>query len=397
MNEGENIFDYLIVIAKWKRFIFTFFFSVAIITVIVSLILPKYYRSEAVIMPPEEEVEGFGISSLLSQLEELPIGGLGITQSTEKTKRIIAILESRSLMEKIVNRFDLIKSYKVKNMTDAIKRLRTFAKFRIKESGAISISVVDKFPPKASEMANYLVNELERMNIELNIEKARNNRIFIEERYKQNKKELAEAEEKYREFQKTYNVISLPEQTEAAIIAAANLCAEIYQIEIELGIKEKTFGRNHSEIRALESELNEYRKNLRRLFEESENPVKAGDEDKLFIPFSKAPEVGIEFIRIKRELEVQNSIFEMLTTLYEQAKIEEAKDTPTIQVLDKAIPPEKKYKPRRALMVTVWSGIALVFSVVLAFLFDYMEKVSSASNKNSEKVHKLKRLLFKKK
>ena len=397
MDEEKNIFDYLIVIAKWKRFILTFFFSVAIITVIVSLILPKYYLSEAVIMPPEEEVEGFGISSLLSRLEELPISGLGITQSTEKTKRIVAILESRSLMEKIVNKFELIKNYKVKNMTDAIKRLRTFVKFRIKESGAISISVVDKFPPRASEMANFLVNELGKMNIELNIEKARNNRIFIEERYKQNKKELAEAEEKYREFQKRYNVISLPEQTEAAIIAAANLSAEIYQIEIELGIKEKTFGRNHSEIRALESELNEYRKNLRRLFEESENPVKAGDEDKLFIPFSKAPEVGIEFIRIKRELEVQNSIFEMLTTLYEQAKIEEAKDTPTIQVLDKAIPPEKKYKPRRALMVTVWSGIALVFSVMLAFLFDYMEKVSSASNKNSEKVNRLKMSLFKKK
>jgi len=397
MDEEKNIFDYLIVIAKWKRFILTFFFSVAIITVIVSLILPKYYLSEAVIMPPEEEVEGFGISSLLSRLEELPISGLGITQSTEKTKRIVAILESRSLMEKIVNKFELIKNYKVKNMTDAIKRLRTFVKFRIKESGAISISVVDKFPPRASEMANFLVNELGKMNIELNIEKARNNRIFIEERYKQNKKELAEAEEKYREFQKRYNVISLPEQTEAAIIAAANLSAEIYQIEIELGIKEKTFGRNHSEIRALESELNEYRKNLRRLFEESENPVKAGDEDKLFIPFSKAPEVGIEFIRIKRELEVQNSIFEMLTTLYEQAKIEEAKDTPTIQVLDKAIPPEKKYKPRRALMVTVWSGIALVFSVILAFLFDYMEKVSSASNKNSEKVNRLKMSLFKKK
>jgi len=104
MDEEKNIFDYLIVIAKWKRFILTFFFSVVIITVIVSLILPKYYRSESVIMPPEEDVEGFGISSLLSQLEELPIGGLGgITQSTEKTKRIIAILESRSLMEKIVN------------------------------------------------------------------------------------------------------------------------------------------------------------------------------------------------------------------------------------------------------------------------------------------------------
>ena len=400
MDEEKNIFDYLIVIAKWKRFILTFFFSVVIITVIVSLILPKYYRSESVIMPPEEEVKGFGISSLLSQLEELPIGGLGITQSTEKTKRIIAILESRSLMEKIVNKFDLIKSYKVKNMTDAIKRLRTFAKFRINESGAISISVVDKFPPKASEMTNFLVNELEKMNIELNIEKARNNRIFIEERYNQNKKELAESEERYREFQETHNVISLPVQTEAAIVAAANLSTDIYQIEIELGIKEKTFGKNHTEIRALKSELNEYRKNLHRLFEESENPVEggiAGDEDKLFIPFSKAPEVEIEFIRVKRELEVQNTIFEMLTTLYEQAKIEEAKDTPTIQVLDKAIPPEKKYKPRRALMVTVWSGLALVFSIILAFLFDYMERVSSAGNKNSEKVNKLKMLLFKKK
>ncbi|NVM04102.1 MAG: hypothetical protein HWN67_17355, partial [Candidatus Helarchaeota archaeon] len=285
------------------------------------------------------------------------------------------------------------------NMTDAIKKLRKLATFRIKESGALGISVVDKSPQKSCDMVNYFLSELEKMNIDLNVEKARNNRIFIEERYKQNKKELTEAEERYRQFQEIHNVISLPEQTVVAIEAAAYLSTEIYRLEIELGTKERILGKNHSEILSLKSELSEYRKKLHKLFEESENPVKSSDPDdkeKLFIPFSKAPEVAIEYIRTKRELEIQNNIFEMLTTLYEQAKIEEAKDTPTIQVLDRAVPPEKKYKPKRALMITVWSGIALIFSIIVAFLFDYMERISSADNRNFEKMNRLKRLLFKK-
>ncbi|MFC1562506.1 GumC family protein [candidate division KSB1 bacterium] len=392
MDEGKNIFDYLIVITKRKKFILITFFSTVVITVILSLILPKYYRAEAILMPPAED-RGFNISSLLSNFSGLSskvsfplggglsVGGINISQSPEKTKRLIAILESRTLMEKVVNNFNLIESYKVKNMTEAIKELRDFITFQIEESGAISIFAVDKSRKKASEMANYLISELEKMNVELNIENARNNRIFIEDRYNQNKKELAEAEEKYREFQKTHNVISLPEQIEAAIVAAANLSSEISQREIELGIKEKRFGKNHSEILSLKSELSEYKKKLNKLFIESENPSKSDAENRLYIPFSKTSEIGIEFIRIERELEIQNSIFEMLTTLYEQAKIEEAQDTPTIQVLDKAIPPEKKYKPKRMLLVAIWSGVALILSIILAFLFDYMERASSTGKK----------------
>jgi len=308
MEEEKNIIDYLIVLARWKRFILTFFFSAAVITVIVSFLLPKYYQAEAVIMPPEREEGLLSISSMLSGLEEFPISGVNISQTSEKTKRIIAILESRTIMEKAIHKFNLIKYYKQKNITDTIKKLRKRATFRIKESGAISISVVDKSPQKGSDIANFFLNELEKMNVELNIEKARNNRIFIEERYNQNKKELKESEENYRVFQKTHNVISLLEQTEVAIEAAATLSAEIYRLDIELGIKEKTLSKNHSEILALKSELNQYRKKLHNLFERSENPLKTGntgDEDKLFIPFSKTPDVGIEFIRVKRELEIQ--------------------------------------------------------------------------------------------
>ena len=110
----------------------------------------------------------------------------------------------------------------------------------------------------------------------------------------------------------------------------------------------------------------------------------------------KAPEIGVEYIRLKRDVEIQNKIFELLTTLYEQAKIEEAKDTPTIQILDRAVPPEKKYKPRRMILVVVWTSAALIFSIILAFIFNFIERVSHADNKDYEKAFKLRKLLFKK-
>jgi uncharacterized protein involved in exopolysaccharide biosynthesis len=368
MEEEKNFIDYLIVLVKWKKFILMIFFSVVFIAGVISFLLPKYYQAETVIMPPERDEGLLGITSLISGLEgleQLPVAGFGFSQTSEKTKRIMAILESRTIMEKVIEKFDLINYYKQKNITDTIKKLRKNTTLKIKESDAISISVIDKSPKKASDMANYFINELEKMNVELNVEKARNNRIFIEERYNRNKEDLAGAEEKFKEFQKARNVISLPEQTEAAIGAAASLSAEIYRIDIELGIKEKTLGKNHSEILALKSELDQYRKKLRNLFEKSENPIKledTGDENKLFIPFSKTPDVGIEYIRVKRELEIQNSIHQMLTTLYEKAKIEEARDTPTIQVLDRAVPPEKKYKPKRAIIILLSGFSSLIIS-----------------------------------
>ncbi|MCK4966328.1 hypothetical protein KAS50_04815 [bacterium] len=399
MQEEKNILDYLIVLAKRKGLIITFTVFAAIITITLSLILPKWYRAESVIMPPESESGLLGVSSLLSQFDELPVGGLSLGKTSEKTKRLMTIMESRTIMEKVVKKFDLIKSYKEKNITDTIKRLRKYTTFKIQESDAISFTVIDKSPQKASDMANYFLSEMEKMNIELNIEKARNNRIFVEERYKQNKIDLRNAEEKLKEFMNTHNVVSLPEQTEAAIQAAAELGAEVYRIEIELGIKEKTLGRNHSTISSLKTELKEYQKKLDRLFDESENPAKkeiSGDITNLFIPFSKAPEIGVEYIRLKRDVGIQNKIFELLTTLYEQAKIEEAKDTPTIQILDRAVPPEKKYKPRRMILVVFWTSAAVIFSIILAFIFNFIERVSHADNKDYEKAFKLRKLLFKK-
>ena len=232
----------------------------------------------------------------------------------------LSILNSRRALEKIIEEFDLQGVYQVKDSSkeNVLKELQNNLDYFFDEYGTIEISVYDRNPIRAASMANSLVGVVNDILVDLNTQDARNNRKFIEKRLEGSKKTLAHAEDSLKNFQEESGMILTPEQS-SAISATAELYALKSSKEIAKAILEKNVTSSNDMLQQLKLELQEIEKML------------AG------IPMS-----GLRSFRLYRDVAINQKIVEYLVPLYEQAKIQEAKDTPSILVLDKSVPPEKK-------------------------------------------------------
>lgn len=392
-KEGLNMIDYLYVLVKRRRLIIINFLSMSILAAAYSLIIPKTYTSTAVIMPPGKS------GGIISNLPlNLPISGIGslLGVTSEEANIFLAILKSRTIAKNTIDHFDLYKRYGSKTIDDAIHTFYNKVDISLDKEGTIrvKISATTKFFHKdkdeestrklSADIANYMISELDRINTELQTKQAKYNRIFIEKRYEESKIELNNIEEKIKDFEEKYGVISLPDQVSAAIEAAAQIESQILMIEVELEGLKSTFNMDHPMIKQKEIQLRELRKKL--------NEMKLGSGEKnyleIFPAFIDAPNLGIQYIRLKRELEVQNLIYQFLTQQYEQAKIQEAKDTPTVQVLDLAVPPIKRSKPKRKLLVLLVGLISLIFSALYIFTIGYFNRLKK------ENVSKYKKIIY---
>jgi capsule polysaccharide export protein KpsE/RkpR len=222
-------------------------------------------------------------------------------------------------------------------------------------------------PYLTAEMANYVVLKLDEINRELSTEQARYTRKFIEERLRQARNDLQQAEDTLNSFQNAYGVISISEQTKAAIEIAAQLHAQITTTETEYNVKKRVMGSGHPDLMRLESELVELRKKKYQM-------EFGGDDTNVFIPFKAAPDLGLQYFRLYREVQISNKVVEYLVPQYEQAKVQEAKDTPTLLVLDKGQPAAYPFKPRKKIVVLAAGLIVLVFWGGLALGLETLKK-----------------------
>ena len=340
-----------------KKLIINFFVT-SIIAAGITLILPKSYRATAVVLPPPEQQDFFA----LSLLSNMPGDIFG--QGQDQISLFRAILESRTIFTNISNTHHLEILYDTENIEETIEKLEAYTDFEVTEEGTIKISVsvsTPFFPDSTDEyearmtsakLTNEFVIQLDAINRKLASQQSRSNREFIEKRYNDVKLNLAETEDLFMEFQEEYGVIALPKQVEAAIEIAAAFELELGIFEIKTDVLRQSLGENHPEFQRSKVELELLRNKIKTLLESS--PSFAVDSivtKKLFPFFSDVPHLGKKFIQVKRELEVQSLIYEFITQEFERAKIEEARDTPTVQVIDIAIPPIKKHRPLRSLLV----------------------------------------------
>ncbi|MFQ6115062.1 MAG: GumC family protein [bacterium] len=379
MARESNIFDYLHVLVKWRKLIVLNFLAVSLLAAGISLILPKWYTATTTILPPEEQTSGIGLPSMLANL---PLGGLGIPGVTTPAAIYVAILESRTVREGVIKNLDLMEIYKSKNIEEAVRTLGERTDIEISEEGVVQLKATARTPQRAADIANAHIEELDRKNTELNVAQARNNRIFIEERLAKNRGALEKAEEDLRQFQEKYKAISLPEQTAAAIEAAATVIGEMRTLEVKRDVMLATMKPTNPNVIQIQTQIDALQKQLDRMeFGYGEGLEGSASEEthnqrEIYVPFSEVPTVGLELARLTRELKIQEVIFELLTQQYEQAKIQEAKDTPTVQVLDSAVPPERRSRPKRKAIVIVAGIFSLFVSTFCAFLKEYLDRLN---------------------
>ena len=373
LNGHSSFLSFLHLLVKSRKFIIASTFIVSVIMALFSLILPKSFEATSTILPPTKDQSG----SLSSLMGGLPLGFGGLFDGSSESSRLLAILASRTVMQNVANKFDLMSRYEKPNMEETIRTLRDNTFSEIQEDGSILVkswahtkyfsnpAEEDEARNLSSDMTNFRVEELDRVNKQLKSKQAHLHRLFLEKRYEQNKADLYDSEDSFRVFQEKYGTIALDIQTEAAIAAAADLEVEIFANEVNLGVLSGYLEPENPEIQSVEAKLIELRRKLKELMiGKSLADSTTSYEFSIFPTFSEVPELGVTFTRLTREVLIQSTLLEFLTTEYEQAKIQEARDTPTLQTLDYAVPPVKRSSPRRALFVISFAIIWIFFCMI---------------------------------
>ncbi|MCK9209494.1 MAG: Wzz/FepE/Etk N-terminal domain-containing protein [Ignavibacteriaceae bacterium] len=346
--EKHTISDYLYILFKWKKFLIINLTIVVIITTVIAFLLPQEYKATATIMiPPSDQMGLGGLTSLLGGKSSIASAGsklFGVSNTSEDV--LLGIINSRTALTKVINKFSLMEYYKIKenNFDKCLKAFKNDISADPNEFGMIEFSIINEDPNVSARIANYLVSLVDSMNIVLNIERAKNNKLFIEKRYLQNVNDLKKAEDSLYRFQKKYGIVAVPEQLEVTVKAAAEIEVELTKKEMEAYFTLGQYGENSPQYQGILAAVNL----LKTKVQELKNSPNLGSTSNIFFPFKEMPDIAIQYLRNYRAVEIQQTILEFVMPMYEQAKVEEQKSIPTVMVIDQAVPPQLKYSPKKA-------------------------------------------------
>ncbi len=387
-----DLLDYLNVLVKHRKMIIRNVVLVAVAIGIISFFLPKSYIGVATILPPEETQR----VDLFNALSASPLSNLILNESRTKSDLFVEILKSRSVFDGVLIREFLYKKnkknaqprkllqiLKAKSLEKGRKILTKKVNVKASPEGIISVVVELNDRYLAADVANALVSELDKINKEKNTSQAKNSRIYIESQLQVTEEKLKTASAELVKFQEKYKAISLEEQTKAAIEKAGELKGSIVAKNVELGVALQTMKPNNVYVLQLKKEIEELEKQYNYL--QYGNKVELKDQKEFYIPFANVPGVGLELANLMREVKVQETVWELLNQQYFQAKIQEARDMPTIQVLDEAVPPEMRTRPKRKLLILIGSFLAFILSIFGAFTSEYLSGLRNDSTSYHKK------------
>lgn len=359
---GPGLLDLLLVIAQRKMFILWMTLSGGIIFALVAFLLPMRFTATSVIVPPQQSQSM--ASALLGELGPLAnLAGrdLGLKNPSDL---YIGILGGRTIADSLIEKFQLREVYSVETTTDARKVLAKRSSFVAGKDSLIKIAVQDHDPKRAAELANAYVRELHEQTSRLALTESAQRRLFFEQKLEAAKESLADAEIELKSTQEKTGVLKVDSQVESIIHSMAQLRAAIVAREVALASLKSAATPQNPEVVRQESELASMRLQLTNL-EANRGPQRQGDP---LIPMSRLPEAGLTYVRALRNLKYHETLFELLAKQYEISRIDEAKDSPVIQVVDVAIPPERKSWPPRALISVAGAACFGLLACLLAFL-----------------------------
>jgi capsule polysaccharide export protein KpsE/RkpR len=302
---------------------------------------PKY-ESTAQIMPPDSG--NSGLASLLPALSKSPgmIGMAGDLMGIKSNGALFArVMESRTVQDHLIDRFDLRKKYGTNYWEDARKKLSSRTDVaEDKKSGVIAITVRDRDPSLAMKLADAYVDELGAVMAKVSTSAARRERIFIEQRLADENKSLQEAEQQFSQFASANMALNVPEQTKVTVEAAARLQGELIAARAQLeGLKE-TYTPENIRVKSVQAHVNELERELAKI--NSGRVAGAADAATPYPSVKNLPLLGVKWADLYRNTKIRETVVELLTQQYEMARIQEAKEIPSPKVLDPASTPERK-------------------------------------------------------
>ncbi|HET7101713.1 MAG TPA: GNVR domain-containing protein [Terriglobia bacterium] len=330
---------------------------------VIAFLIPKRYQSTAELMPPDQSM-GSG-TAMLAALSSRVGGNLaGMAESALGMKTtgalFVGILKSDTVKDHLIRKFELQKLYGTRYIEDARKELA--AKTNVsqeRESGIITISVNDHDPHRAAAMTQEYVDQLNWVVAHLNTSAAHRERVFLDNRLKQVKADLEEAERNFSQFASRKGAIDVPAQGKAMVTAAATLQGELIAAESELQGLKQVYTDNNVRVRSVQARVNELRNALRGMAGKGADENSSAEQ--LYPSIRELPLLGMTYADLLRRTKVQEAIFETLTQQDELAKVQEAKEVPSVKVLDLPRVPQKKSFPPRLLIMLLGATLAVIF------------------------------------
>ncbi|HEY2469948.1 MAG TPA: Wzz/FepE/Etk N-terminal domain-containing protein [Terracidiphilus sp.] len=370
-DDEITLLELLTVVAERKKVVVWTTVLFAIVSIIVSFLLPKWYTATVTVLPPQQSSSLSG--ALASQLGGLGglaslAGGLGIKNANDM---FVGMLRSRTVEDAMIQKFSLMQEYHERYLSDARKALeRHVTVDGSSKDGLIHISVEARDPNHAAELANNYVDQFRRLSEHLAITEASQRRLFFEQQLEQAKNNLANAEESLKQTEQQTGLIQLDSQARALIESAASLRAQIAAKEVQIESLRTFATSENAQLVQAEQELESLRAQLGKLGG-SEEGVDSG----LLVPKGKVPSAGLEYIRKLRDVKYYETIFEILARQFEAAKLDEAKQGAVIQVVDAAVAPDKKSFPKRSMIVLVATLVGFLVGILVALIQASMQRI----------------------
>jgi tyrosine-protein kinase Etk/Wzc len=367
IGEESSLLDVLIFLARHRKLLLLLPLAAAIAAAGISLLIPNIYAGTTKILPPQAgQTASAMLLTQLGGLAGLAGSSLGIKNPNDL---YVGILKSRTVADKLIERFGLQQLYDQKTRQETRRALEKRTSIAHGRDGIITIQFEDEDPKRAASVANGYVEELYALTQALAVTEAGQRRLFFEEQLKLTKEALADAEVALKRTQETTGLIKLDEQGRAIIEAVAGLRAQITAKEVQAGAMRAFATQSNPDYARVQREIAGLKAELVRL--ERTNRLGEGD---IFIPTGKVPEAGLEYIRRLRDIKYYETVFELLARQFEIAKIDEAREASIVQVLDPAVVPERKSGPHRTRIVIVTAILGFLAALMLAFLRDTRER-----------------------
>jgi len=379
-DEDEiNLLDYWRVIWKYKWLIGVLCSISVVAAMVFGLLSPKIYESTATMLIPKEGRGGGLLSAIGASGIAQQIAGISLPSLTPNRDIFMSILKSRTLARRLVDQFNLKDYYEALHGEDAIKSVQGATNVSFSKQGLIVIKVEDTDPKMAADIANAYPNHLDRFMANYGTGAAGRQRRFVEGQLTKTKVDLKKAEEALRDFQQKHKAISIKEQAKVAIQAAGQLKGEIMASEVQLQVMQNFATELNPEVIRLKRKIAELKHQVAQVQYDTiklpgitANPGHPRED--IYVPPAKIPEIGLELTRLTRDLKVRDTVYMLLTQQLEQVKIAEAKDTPVVQVLDRAVPALQKSKPKIKRSMALAGAVSLFFGIFLAFFLEYIQR-----------------------
>jgi len=375
-EQETSLLDFAIVLAKHKKLILGLPLGAAIVAVIVTLLMPNIYTATTKILPPQQSQ-----SNAVAILGQLGVIGGGLTQSALGLKNpsdvFVAMLKSRTVADALIDRFELVKVYDKSTVTDTRRQLSKMTRIAAGRDGVVTVEVDDREPKRSASIANAYIEELEKLTLSLAVTEASQRRLFFEKQLKQTRDQLAEAEISLRQAIDNKGLAGIDVQSRAILEPSAQLRAQIAFREVQLSAIRIFATDQNPDFERLRHEIGSMKRELAKL---------EGGDGEAKLPATNS--AGLENLRRFRDMKFLERLTELLTQQFEAAKIDEAKSATLVQVLDKAVEPERKSEPKRALITILTALVAGFLAVIWAFI----REAGQRARQNPEQASRLETL-----